>query len=171
MNRDPGLLHQNFGNFKMFYRSTVQGYKSQVFWMNFNPSSAGYTWLRGHLAILGTFRKQLWALKSKSSYIFSPLQKIHIFQCMSEILLWNFKGTLRNSTQNMLPIHWRIWFLHNIEILRALWFKSSYAFLKLPLDQWIPHHLMSWFICKKNVYNTTLHMTSIMFLNSRDYFE
>ena len=35
--------------------------------------------------------------------------------------------------QNILPIHWKIWLLYNIEILRALRFKSSYAFLKRPL--------------------------------------
>ena len=46
--------------------------------------------------------------------------------------MWNFKGTLWNSTQNILPIHWKIWLLYNIEILRALRFKSSYAFLKRP---------------------------------------
>ena len=34
--------------------------------------------------------------------------------------MWNFKGTLWNSTQNILPIHWKIWLLYNIEILRAL---------------------------------------------------
>ena len=47
--------------------------------------------------------------------------------------MWNFKGTLWNSTQNILPIHWKIWLLYNIEILRALRFKSSYALLKRPL--------------------------------------
>ena len=46
--------------------------------------------------------------------------------------MWNFKGTLWNSTQNILPTHWKTWFLYNIEILRALRFKSSYAFLKRP---------------------------------------
>ena len=47
--------------------------------------------------------------------------------------MWNFKGTLWNSTQNILPIYWKIWLLYNIEIVRALRFKSSYAFLKCPL--------------------------------------
>ena len=79
MNRGPGLLHQNFGNFQMFYRSTVQGYTSQVFWMNFSPSSAGYAWLSDHLAILGAFQKHLWALKSKSSYIFTCAENPHFF--------------------------------------------------------------------------------------------
>ena len=46
--------------------------------------------------------------------------------------MWNFKGNLWNSTQNILPIQWKIYFLYNIEILRALRFKSSYAFLKRP---------------------------------------
>ena len=46
--------------------------------------------------------------------------------------MWNFKGYLWNSTQNILLIHWKIRFLYNIGILRALRFKSSYAFLKRP---------------------------------------
>ena len=46
--------------------------------------------------------------------------------------MWNFKGTLWNSTQNILLIHWKIRFLYNIGILRALRFKSPYAFLKRP---------------------------------------
>ena len=32
----------------------------------------------------------------------------------------NLKGTLWNSTQNILHIHWKIWFLYNIEILELL---------------------------------------------------
>ena len=39
----------------------------------------------------------------------------------------NFKGALWNSTQNVLPIHWKIWFSYNAEILRARRFKRSYA--------------------------------------------
>ena len=46
--------------------------------------------------------------------------------------MWNFKGTLWNSTQNILPIHWKKLFLYNIEILNTLTFKSSYAFLNPP---------------------------------------
>ena len=56
----------------------------------------------------------------------SPLNKINIFQCMGKIFVWNFKGTLWNSTQNILPIYWKIWFLYNTEISRALIFKSPY---------------------------------------------
>ena len=39
--------------------------------------------------------------------------------------MWNFKGILWNSTQNILPIYWKIWFLYNSEILRALRFKKE----------------------------------------------
>ena len=55
----------------------------------------------------------------------STLYKNHIFQYMGKIFCMDFKGYLWNSTQNILPIHWKIQFLCNIEILRALSFKSS----------------------------------------------
>ena len=58
--------------------------------------------------------------------------------------MWNFKGTLWNSAQNILHIHWKIWFLYIIEILRALRFKSSYAFLKCPPDAWCCVLFMVW---------------------------
>ena len=54
------------------------------------------------------------------------------FNVWVRYFVWNFKGTLWNSTQNILPIHWNIWLLYNIEMLRALRFKSSYALLKRP---------------------------------------
>ena len=41
-------------------------------------------------------------------------------------VIWNF-------TQNILPIHWNIWFLFSFVILRALRFRSPYAFFKLPI--------------------------------------
>ena len=46
--------------------------------------------------------------------------------------MWNFKGYLWNSTQNILPIHWKMWILFTGENLRALRFKSSLVFLKRP---------------------------------------
>ena len=42
--------------------------------------------------------------------------------------MWNFKCTLWNSTQNILPIRWKIRLLYNVEILRALRFNNSHAF-------------------------------------------
>ena len=76
----------------------------------------------------------------KNAYELLTLRALK-FQCFIKDLsfnvwvryfVWNFKGTLWNSTQNILPIHWKIWLLYNIEILRALRFKSSFWFLKRP---------------------------------------
>ena len=80
----------------------------------------------------GAFQKHLWALKSKSSYKFYLWIKSTSFNVWVRYLVWNFKGPLWNSTQNIFPIHWKIRFLYKIEILGALRFKSSYAFLKRP---------------------------------------
>ena len=44
----------------------------------------------------------------------------------------NFKGCLWNSIQNILPIHWNIRFSYNVENLRALTFRSVYAFFNSP---------------------------------------
>ena len=58
------------------------------------------------------------------------MNRIHIFQCIVKIFCVEIlKGYLGNSTENILPIHWKIQFSCSIEILRALRFKSSYAFL------------------------------------------
>ena len=47
------------------------------------------------------------------------------FNVWVRYFVWNLKGTLWNSTQNILPIHWNTSFLYNC--------KSSYMFLKRPL--------------------------------------
>ena len=64
------------------------------------------------------------------------MNKSTSFDVWARYFVWNFKGTLWNSTQNILPIHWKIWILCSIELLRALRFKSSYVFLKRPPDLW-----------------------------------
>ena len=43
-----------------------------------------------------------------------------------------FKSYLWNSKPNILPIHWKLRILYNVEKFRSLRFKSSYAFLKRP---------------------------------------
>ena len=48
--------------------------------------------------------------------------------------MWNFKGTLWNSTQNIFPIHWKMRLSYNIEISRAFIFKNSKVFLNCPPD-------------------------------------
>ena len=54
------------------------------------------------------------------------IKKIVSFNVWVRYFVWNFKGTLWNSTQNILPIHWRMWILFTVEYFRALRFKSSY---------------------------------------------
>ena len=73
------------------------------------------------------------ALKFKFSHV-----KTTSFNEWVKYFVWKFKGTLWNSTQNILSINWKIWFLYNIEILRALRFKGSYSFLN-----W-PHGILCW---------------------------
>ena len=45
--------------------------------------------------------------------------EVAVFGALQPNVAWNFKGTLWNSTQNILPIHCKIWLLYNIDILRA----------------------------------------------------
>ena len=44
--------------------------------------------------------------------------------------VWNFKGYLWYSAQNILTIHWKIKFLYNVENLRAPRYTNSYVSLK-----------------------------------------
>ena len=72
--------------------------------------------------------------KFKSSEIHLRIKSTS-FNVWVRYFVWNFNGTLWNSTQDIVAIHWKIWFfLYNIEILRALRFKNSYAFFKRPPD-------------------------------------
>ena len=49
--------------------------------------------------------------------------------------MWNFKGTLWNSTQNILPIHWKIGFPYNIEIFKSSLIKELiHVFWNTPQD-------------------------------------
>ena len=52
------------------------------------------------------------------------------FNVWARYFAWNFKGYLWNSTQNSLPIHWKIWILHDVVNIRAPRFTSSYPFSK-----------------------------------------
>ena len=64
---------------------------------------------------------------------FLTVNKIHIFHNLwIRYFVRNFKGYLWNSPQIIIPIHWKIRLLYNVEILRALRFKSSYIFWNAP---------------------------------------
>ena len=47
------------------------------------------------------------------------------FNVWMRYFVWNFKGTLWNSTQNILSIHWKMCILFESDNFRALRFKSS----------------------------------------------
>ena len=54
------------------------------------------------------------------------LKKNVSFNVWVRYFVWNFKGSLLNSMQNILPIHWKMCiFLFAGENLRAIGFKSS----------------------------------------------
>ena len=66
--------------------------------------------------------------------------------------MWNFKGTLWNSTQNILSIHWKMRFVYNIEILRAhmrFWNAPLSTFMTPKAYQesqsWIANMAQTWF--------------------------
>ena len=90
------------------------------------PRGRGYCYRRGDLRC--RCFKNTYELLNLRALKYSPVIEIQIFQINVWVryFVWNFKGALWNSTQNILPIHWKIWFLYNIDILRALRFKSSY---------------------------------------------
>ena len=51
---------------------------------------------------------------------------------MGKYFVWNFEGFLCNSTEDILPVHWKRQLLYNIDILPAFRFKSRSAFIKMP---------------------------------------
>ena len=51
---------------------------------------------------------------------------------MGKIYCVEFQRYIWNSIQNIIPIYWKICFIHNVKMLRALRFKSSYVFLTPP---------------------------------------
>ena len=55
----------------------------------------------------------------------SMLYKIISFNVWVKYFVWIFKGYLWNSTQNILPIHWKMWISFTYENSRALRCKSS----------------------------------------------
>ena len=82
--------------------------------------------------------KNTYELLNPRALKISTLHKILSFNVWVRYFVWNFKGTLWNSTQNILPIHWKLYILYTDGNLRALRFKSSYVFLKCPLIYVVP---------------------------------
>ena len=59
----------------------------------------------------------------------SLFNKLHIFSEWIRYFVWNFKGYLWNSTQNILPTHWKYDFFCTVKNSKSHRFKSSYAHL------------------------------------------
>ena len=72
-----------------------------------------------------TFQKYIRALKSEN--------KIVSFNVGLRYFVWDFKGSLRNSTQTILPIHWNMCCWLKGENSRAPRLTSSQAFFKWSL--------------------------------------
>ena len=81
----------------------------------------------------GTVAKTLMHL-TQEHLTFHVWIKYPSFNAWIRYFVWNFKGCLWNSTQNILPIYWKIWFQYRVEILRPLGFKSSWMFFKCPSE-------------------------------------
>ena len=80
----------------------------------------------------GGYFKNTYELLNPRALKISMLYKIVSFNVWVSYVVWNFKGSLWNSTQNILSIQWKMCILFTGENSRALRFKSSKAFLKCP---------------------------------------
>ena len=87
------------------------------------------------------------------------LYKKASFNVSVRYFVWNFKGTLWNSTQNLLPIHWKMCTSFAGENLRAVRFKSSEVFLK-----WPQISCMAWWLKSNSIQDTcTMKLTKLTF--------
>ena len=90
----------------------------------FNASGAGELVSMQPITRGGGFKKA-YKLLNRRAFKFYLIIKCPSFNVWVRYFVWNFKVYLWNSTQNISPIHWKIWFLYNVKILRAVGFKSS----------------------------------------------
>ena len=85
--------------------------------------------------------------------------------------MWNVKGYLWNSTQNILTIHRKIRFLYNVENLKALRFTITCAFLNHPTPKpfcWAPHYQYCTLIYEILNEMTTYSWLFILFRGNRE---
>ena len=75
-------------------------------WPHWGHSEGWQSW--------GAF-KSTYELLNLRALKFSPMNAIYIFQWI-RYFVWNFKGNLWNSTQNVLPIHWKKRFWYKVDI-------------------------------------------------------
>ena len=112
-------------------------------WVNFNICIMNIPW-EPYLHYLPSVWRNYWG-RFKNAFKLLNLRALKFspanisFNVWVRYFVWNFKGYLWNSTQNILPIHWKMRFLYRVDILKALRFKSSLAFLKCTLVWWLDY--------------------------------
>ena len=92
----------------------------------------------------------------------SPVNKRHIFQCMRKILCVEFQTLPLKFHTKYLTHTLKDTIQYNVQILRALRFKCSYAFLKQPL---ILQCLVVWSINPKT---TNFHLQKADYISLND---
>ena len=76
-------------------------------------ASLGNWWSAPHWGSGGRF-KNPYELLSLRALKFQCCIKIKSFSIWERYLVWNFKWYLWSSTQNILPIHWKMWILNDL---------------------------------------------------------
>ena len=92
-----------------------------------------FTWFRHDMEMLSVLLGGGGGGGGGNAHKLLNLRALNFYLCMKytsfnvwvRYFVWNFKWYLWNSTQYILPIHWKIRFLYCVEILRALGYKSS----------------------------------------------
>ena len=91
------------------------GWQESFSWLILDP------WIQFYKAGPEGHFKNTYELVNLGAHKVSLINKLHIFQCMGKI----FNVNLWNSTQNILPTHWKRQFLVSIENLETLRFIMS----------------------------------------------
>ena len=116
-------------------------YKKYVDSTNSGRSGCCPQWTRK--SVVKAWKKSIFSCTS--SYIKKRLKfqhciEIRSFNVRASYFVRNFKGTLWNSTQNILPIHWKILSSFRSKNLRAHTLKTLQAFLKWSPLESAPFH-------------------------------
>ena len=70
---------------------------------------------------------------------------------MGKIFVWNLKGCLWNSTQNISPIHWKIWLYTTLKFLELLDLRAHKCFWNGTLVLRPEYHGNPLYLCYKQV--------------------
>ena len=88
-------------------------------------------WTNGHGHAMTPMWRHCYVANFQIVFFFYPLSADGNNTCCMRQYVWKY---VWHSTQNILPIYWKMWLLFTGENLRALTFQNSYVFLKRPLS-------------------------------------